>query len=75
MVQAMTHTTPSPAQPLISISEAARRYSISPKSIRRRIAEGTIRGYRTGPKLIRVDPAEIEAKMISAVPIGGYPVR
>lgn len=50
-----------PPPPLISIAEAAVRLSCNPRTIRRRIADGTLTGYRVGPQLIRLDPAEVEA--------------
>jgi excisionase family DNA binding protein len=45
----------------ITCREAAERLHVSPKSIRRRIAEGDLTGYRIGPKALRVDAAEVEA--------------
>jgi excisionase family DNA binding protein len=50
-----------------SIADAARRIGVNPKTIRRRIAEGTITGYRFGPHLIRLDPREVDAAL-RAVP-------
>jgi len=45
----------------MSISDAAARYGVHPKTIRRRIADGSLVGYRMGPHLIRLDAAEVEA--------------
>lgn len=42
-----------------SISETAQRYSVSER-IRRWIAQGLIRGYRVGRRLLPVDPAEVD---------------
>ncbi len=44
-----------------TIAEAARRTGVSTKTIRRRIAEGRLTGYRFGPTLIRLNPAEVDA--------------
>jgi excisionase family DNA binding protein len=43
-----------------SIAEAASRTGVSTKTIRRRIAEGKLTGYRFGPHLIRLNPAEVD---------------
>lgn len=45
----------------ITIAEAASRLQCNPRTIRRRIADGTLTGYRFGPTLIRLDPAEVDA--------------
>lgn len=44
-----------------TIAEAAQRTGVSTKTIRRRIAEGRLTGYRFGPTLIRLNPAEVDA--------------
>jgi len=43
-------------------------YDLSRQTVRRWIASGKITAYRVGPRLIRVDLEEIEAKIIHAVP-------
>ena len=55
---------------LESISSAAEYVGVSTKTIRRWIAAGHITGYRTGPRLIRVDAAELDA-MLRPIPAGG----
>ena len=59
-----------PATPrsLESIASAARRHGVSPRTIRRRIADGAITAYRSGPRLIRVDPAEVDAALLRIIP-------
>ena len=42
-----------------SIAEAGRDWGISPRTVRRRIEDGTLMAYRIGPKLIRLDAAEV----------------
>ena len=50
-----------------SIAEAADLVGASTKTIRRRIADGSLTGYRMGPRLIRVDLAELDA-ILSPIP-------
>lgn len=53
----------------VSIAEAAAHYDVCTKTIRRWIADGRLIAYRTGPRLIRVDLAASEAKLLR--PVGG----
>lgn len=46
---------------LASLQEAAAYLSVNPRTIRRRIADGTLTGYRLGPRSIRVSWADLEA--------------
>jgi excisionase family DNA binding protein len=50
-----------------SISEAAARVGVSIKTIRRWIASGHLVGYRMGPRLLRIDPDELDG-MLTLVP-------
>ncbi len=52
---------------LVSIAEAAAHASCNPRTIRRRIADGSITGYRMGPRIIRVDLAELD-NLLTAIP-------
>lgn len=45
---------------LVSIGDAAELCGVSTKTIRRYIARGELSGFRLGPRLIRVDLAEVE---------------
>ena len=63
-------TQTSPKHP-VSIAVAAAAIGVTPKTIRRRIADGTITGYRVGPKLLRVDLAEVETKLVRQIPAAG----
>ena len=47
----------------VSIPDAAKLANCSPKTIRRRISDGTIPAYRMGPRMLRVDQADIERAM------------
>jgi excisionase family DNA binding protein len=50
-----------------SLAAAARRLDCSTRTIRRRVADGSLTGYRFGPRLIRVSVAEVDA-LLSLVP-------
>lgn len=41
-------------------AEAARRTGVSLRTIRRRIETGELKAYRHGPKLLRIDAAEVD---------------
>jgi excisionase family DNA binding protein len=45
----------------VSLVTAADTLACSTRTLRRWIAEGRLTGYRMGPRLIRVDVAEVEA--------------
>jgi excisionase family DNA binding protein len=47
-------------KPKVSIAEAADTYNCSQRTIRRRIADGTLPAYRVGPRMIRLDPADLD---------------
>ncbi len=55
----------------ISIEAAAAIYGVTAKTIRRRIADGTITAHRVGPRLIRVEVDELTAAF-ALVPTGGH---
>jgi excisionase family DNA binding protein len=45
---------------LISVTEAAARLDISTRTLRRYIAAGRLTAYRIGPRLIKIDAAELD---------------
>ena len=53
-----------------SIAEAAEHLGVNPRTIRRWIASGALTGYRAGPRLIRVDLAEVDA-LLKIIPTFG----
>ena len=53
---------------MVSIAAAADHYGVSQQTVRRWIASGRITAHRVGPRLIRVDLEEIEAKIVHTVP-------
>jgi excisionase family DNA binding protein len=61
------HRSRSPARPA-RLREAASYAKVHVTTIRRRIADGTLTGYRSGPKLLLVDLDEIDRKLIRPVP-------
>ncbi|MHD0278839.1 helix-turn-helix transcriptional regulator [Rhodococcus aetherivorans] len=56
---------------LVSVPAAAEYAGVCSKTIRRRISDGTITGYRFGPRLIRVDLDEIDAVLRPLATAGG----
>lgn len=53
-----------------SVNDASATYDISPKTVRRRIADGSLTAYRLGPKLPRIDLAELD-QLLRPVTVGG----
>lgn len=45
---------------LVSLEDAADYAACSTKTIRRRISDGALTGYRLGPRLLRVDLNELD---------------
>ncbi|HHU39049.1 MAG TPA: helix-turn-helix domain-containing protein [Propionibacterium sp.] len=46
-----------------SLSQAAARSGLSTRTLRRRISAGQLAAYRNGPRLIRVDPEDVDRLM------------
>jgi excisionase family DNA binding protein len=46
---------------MLSVQDAAQAFGLAEKTIRRRIADGSLLSYRVGPRLIRVDTASLLA--------------
>lgn len=53
---------------LATLDQAAALFQVHPRTIRRRIADGTITGYRSGPRLLRVDLDELSRVMLQPIP-------
>ncbi|MCC2030034.1 excisionase family DNA-binding protein [Microbacterium sp. YMB-B2] len=70
----MTTSPPKPKrrsfQRASGLAIAAESLGVSVKTIRRRISDGTVRGYRVG-RLIRVDPDELRRSLVSKIPTAG----
>jgi len=56
---------------LVSIHQAADYAGVSTKTLRRRIADGTIPAERLGPRLIRVRLADVDAALRPIPTTGG----
>lgn len=50
---------------LLPASEIEARWHISPKTLRRRAAEGKITAYRFGHRTVRYNPEEIAANLMT----------
>jgi len=59
--------TEQPAAPWVTVADAARRLSISEKTIRRWITLGQLETSRVGARMIRINPADLD-KLITPVP-------
>ncbi len=55
-----------------TLAEAAHRTHVSTRTLRRWIAQGRLEAYRAGPRLLRVDPAAVDAVMM---PLSSPPLR
>lgn len=61
---------PPAAKPeLITLDAAGEILGMHPRTVRRFIAEGKVRGYRIGDRAIRVRRSDIEA-LLQRVPVG-----
>jgi excisionase family DNA binding protein len=60
-------------QHLLSINQAAEYAAVSTKTVRRRIADGTIPAVRLGPRAIRVRLQDIDAALRPIPTVGGGP--
>ena len=56
---------------LARLIPAAEHAQISVKTLRRRLIDGTLTPYRTGPKILLVDLDEIDRKLIRPVAAAG----
>lgn len=54
----------------VSMAEAAEYAGVSTKTIRRYIAAGRLTGYRFGPRMVRVNLAEVDA-LLHQIPAAG----
>ena len=65
--------SPAPSRPLpparrpqlATINDAAQYVGVHPKTLRRWIAQGRLKAYAAGPRLIRVDLDEVDAMLRS----------
>ena len=67
----MAKSSTTQSQHLLSISQAAEYAGVSTKTLRRRIADGTIPACRLGPRAIRVRLSDVEAALRPIPTTGG----
>lgn len=49
---------------MVPLAVAAEMYSVTEKTLRRRISDGALPAYRFGPRQIRVKLADVEALLV-----------
>lgn len=52
---------------MATVAETAERLKCSTKTVRRYIADGRLTAYRVGPKMLRVDQADVD-RLLRAIP-------
>ncbi len=62
-----------PSRRLVTVIDAAEYAACNPRTIRRRITDGSLSGYRMGSRLIRVDLNELDALFRPIPAVGGGP--
>lgn len=55
---------------LVTIGQAAAYASVNPRTIRRRISDGSLTGYRLGPRIIRINLNELD-DILTPIPTVG----
>jgi len=48
-----------------SLAQAAQRTEVSVKTLRRRIAAGQLTAYRYGPRMLRLDPRDVDQLIVA----------
>lgn len=66
----MSAATAARNRQLVSLSDAAEHYDVHPRTLRRRIADGTLPAYRVG-RLVKVDLNEAERALLRPIRVGG----
>lgn len=61
---------PSRRRELVTLEAAADYLGVAPLTVRRRIASGALKAYRLGPRIVRVDLADVDA-LLTPIPAGG----
>jgi excisionase family DNA binding protein len=62
-------STAAPQKRLASIAKGAAYADVSARTIRRRIADGSLRAYRVGPRLIKIDLSDLD-RLARPIPAG-----
>lgn len=63
----MSHASTSRVRRYESLAQAAERTGVSRRTLRRRIASGHLTAFRVGPRIIRLDPDEVD-RLFVAIP-------
>jgi excisionase family DNA binding protein len=66
----LRHKQSRPSRRLASLPEAAQYVGCSEKTLRRRVSDGSLPAYRLGPRLLRVDLADVDQLLLRRVPVG-----
>lgn len=64
------HAAPYRPDRFASISEGAEYADVSTRTIRRWIAEGRLPGYRVGPRLLKIDLADLDRLCVRIPTVG-----
>lgn len=68
----MSNSTTTVAGAFLSLDDAAQYLSVNPRTIRRRIADGSLTAYRlSGTRGLRIKRADLDAALVR-VPSGAY---
>jgi excisionase family DNA binding protein len=62
--------TTKPANPQLTIAAAAEARGVSTRTVRRWIAGGLLPAYRCGPRLVRIDPRDLD-QLARPIPTAG----
>lgn len=49
-----------PERQLVTVAAVAAQLGVHPQTVRRWIAQGRLTGYRLGPRLLRLDAAQVD---------------
>ena len=66
----MPCTTPAPAPRWATLTDAAGRAGVDPKTLRRWIASGLLPAYRMGPRRVRIDLNDLDAVLFQRISVG-----
>jgi excisionase family DNA binding protein len=58
------------AEEFVSLDQAARLVGLNKRTLRRRVAQGVLPAYRSGPRVIRIKVADLE-KLWQRIPTAG----
>jgi hypothetical protein len=65
---ANTNGAAEPRRRFASVQAVAEMFDVDPATVRRWIASGLVTGYRVGDRLVKLDIAEVERKVVQPIP-------